>query len=176
MRITCASVIHAHEQYSQGWASKLIGCLLDAKSEVEAAIDRGKRSLPDERLNYYQRRYSRVLREGRDALPILEAPKVKRRGRQKQHPAKNLHDRLVKHKTEVLAYLYDFSIPFDNNLAERDLRMDKVKQKISGCFRSLKGAQIFARVRGYVSTSRKHSLNVFDTITMAVKGQPFMPG
>lgn len=168
-------LIHAHEQYGQGWASKLIDCLLDAKSEVEAAIDRGKRSLSDERLQYYQRRYSRVLREGRDTLPILGAPKVKRRGRRKQHPAKNLHDRLVKHKTEVLAYLYDFSIPFDNNLAERDLRMDKVKQKISGCFRSLKGAQVFARVRGYVSTSRKHSLNVFDAIMMAVKGQPFMP-
>lgn len=168
-------LIHAHEQYGQCWAQKLIDCLLDAKSEVEAAIGRGKRSLPDDRLGYYQRRYSRVLREGRDALPTLEVPEVRRRGRKKQHPAKNLHDRLVRHKVEVMAYLYDFSMPFDNNLAERDLRMDKVKQKISGCFRSLKGAQVFARVRGYVSTSRKHSLNVFEAIMMAVKGQPFIP-
>ncbi|HED18877.1 MAG TPA: hypothetical protein ENI74_05170 [Gammaproteobacteria bacterium] len=82
-------------------------------------------------MSYYQRRYSRVLREGRDALPILEAPKVKRCGRQKRHLVRNLHDRLVKHKTEVLACIYDFSIPFDNNPAERDLRMDKIKQKIS---------------------------------------------
>ena len=101
---------------------------------------------------------------------------MKRRGRQKQHPAKHLHDRLVKHKYEVLAYLYDFSIPFDNNLAERGLRMDKVKQKISGCFRSSKDAQVFARVRGYLSTSRKNSLNVFDSIVIPVKGQPFIPG
>lgn len=168
-------LIHAHEQYGQNWAPKLIDCLLEAKSEVDAAIGRGKPSLPGDRVEYYQRRYSRVLREGRDALPTLEVPKIERRGRKKQHPAKNLHDRLVKHKAEVLAYVYDFSIPFDNNLAERDLRMAKVKQKISGCFRSLKGAQVFARVRGYVSTSRKHSLNVFDAIMMAVKGQPFMP-
>lgn len=168
-------LIHAHEQYGQCWAQKLIDCLLDAKSEVSAAMGRGRKSLPDHRLDYFQRRYSRLLREGREELPILDVPEVKRRGREKQHPMKNLHDRLVNHKYEVLAYVYDFSIPFDNNLAERDLRMDKVKQKISGCFRSLKGAQVFARIRGYLSTSRKNSLNVFDSIRMAVKGQPIIP-
>ena len=128
-------------------------CLLDAKSEVDAAIDRGRWSLPRHRLDYYQRRYSRLLRQGQDELPPVATP-VKRRGRKKQHPVKNLHDRLAEHKDEVLAYLYDFSLRFDNNMAERDLRMNKVNQKISGCSRSLKDAQTFARVRGYVSTAK----------------------
>lgn len=93
-----------------------------------------------------------------------------RRGRKKQNPMKNLHYSLINHKYEVLAYVYDFSIPFDNNLAERDLRIDKMKQKISGCFQSLKNAQVFTRIRGYLSTSRKNSLNdVFDSIMMVVK-------
>lgn len=166
---------HTHEQHGQQWAQRLITCLLDAKVEVDAAIDRGRPTLPSHRQAYYQRRYSRLLRQGRDELPQLTPPQHKRRGRRKQHAAKNLHDRLVKHKYEVLAYVYDFSIPFDNNLAERDLRMGKVKQKISGCFRSTTGAQSFARVRGYVSTIKKNSLNVFDSLVLAVNGQPVMP-
>jgi transposase len=166
---------HAHEQHGQQWAQRLITCLLDANAEVDAAIGRDRPILPTHRQAYYQRRYSRILRQGRDELPQLTPPQHKRRGRRKQHAAKNLHDRRVKHKYEVLAYVYDFSIPFDNNLAERDLRMGKVKQKISGCFRSPTEARSFARVRGYISTIKKNSLNVFDSLVLAVNGQPVMP-
>jgi len=94
----------------------------------------GATELPTQRLQYFSKRYSRILREGRKELPLVPAKPAGQRGRVKQHKVKNLHDRLGNHKTEVLAFLYDISIPFTNNQGEQDVRMMKVKQKISGCF------------------------------------------
>ena len=170
-------LIYAHEQYDQSWADRMIQCLLDAKEEVEHYREMGLQSLPDHRLTYYQRRYSRILRQGVDELPELPKPEDAKptRGRRKQHKMKNLHDRLRKDKAQVLAFIYDFDVPFDNNQAERDLRMIKAKQKISGCFRSLKGGQRFARIRSYISTVRKHSINVVEALADALRGSPFIP-
>ena len=81
---------------------------------------------------------------------------------------------MLAHKESVLAFMNDFRVPFDNNLTERDLRMMKLKDKVSGTFRSFHGAECFARIRGYISTALKNGYNVFEEIKKALLGQPFL--
>jgi transposase len=157
----------AEEQYRQDWAKRLKECLLEALKEVDAAKAAGKKSLPRQRQAYFSHRYSRILRAGRAELPVVAPSRgPKKRGRIKQHKVKNLHDRLCQYKRETLAYVHDFSTPFTNNQGERDVRMAKVKQKVSGCFRSMQGAKIFARLRGALSTAKKQGLNLIDAMTL----------
>jgi transposase len=174
-------LLHAHEQYEQAWAHELIECLLAANAEVIAAKAKGRSSLPPDRREYFSERYSRILRKGREELKTLPAPtKVpdlepreeapKRRGRKKQHKVKNLYDRLHKHKKGTLAFIYDFEVPFTNNQGERDIRMSKTKQKVSGCFRSLLGSEIFARVRSYTCTAIKQGFNAMDALMAVFTG------
>ena len=107
--------------------------LLDIKAEVDAMPDSAT-CLSAKRLAHYEAEYDKLIDAGLAANPLPDDPPPKKRGRRKQSPPKNLLDRLAAHKSGVLAFMYDFRIPFDNNLAERDVRMVKVKQKVSGAF------------------------------------------
>lgn len=127
-----------------------------------------------EEIGEFERRYDEIVRRGFAANPFTP-PKEKKRGRVGKTPPLDLLTRLRDYRTETLAFMYDFRVPFDNNAAERDVRMIKVKQKVSGCFRTFEGAERFARIRGYISTARKNSENIFEAIRTAFLGSPFIP-
>lgn len=161
------------EEYKQGWAHEMSHLLLEIKAAVAASTPEAN-ALPPERIRAFEARYDDLLTLGFDQNPVPDQPPPQR-GRIKQSPPKNLLDRLHTHKAEVLAFMHDFRIPFDNNLAERDIRMIKLKQKISGAFRTTAGAATFCHIRSYLSTVRKHGANVIDAIANALTNQPFIP-
>jgi len=167
-------LIYHEEQYAQEWAEKMKGCLFEIKQEVDDYKAAGKLKLPAKRLRYFDKKYDKILRKGLKEIPIIHQTHGKR-GKPKQHPAKNLADRLIEFKMETLAFMYNFTIPFTNNQGEQDIRMSKVKQKISGCFRSLTGGKMFLRTRGYISTARKNALNPLDALVDVFRGTPFIP-
>jgi transposase len=158
----------------QEWTSGFLDLLLDLKAKVERAKELGQTALSRQQLTIFEQCYDFALAWGEFDNPP-PVPEPNQRGRLKQSPARNLLDRLLAHKDKVLAFIYDFSVPFDNNLAERDLRMVKVQQKVSGGFRSADGADVFCQVRSYRSTARKNGQRVLDRLGQASTGAPYRP-
>ncbi len=118
--------------------------------------------------------YRTIIRRGWKDNPLIK-PKKKKRGSIKRTKSQNLLRRLEEHENEVLAFLHDLNVPFTNTLGEQDIRMIKVRLKVSGCFRTLVGAEKFARIRGYLSTSRKNGHNLLDAISKAYQASPIIP-
>jgi len=162
------------EQDNQAWAGALATLLRQIKQTVDAARDQGQAALPARTRRRFCQRYTRLLAEGCAANPPPPETGPPRRGRRKQTKAKNLLDRLQR-ADEVLAFMEDFAIPFDNNQAEQDVRMVKVQQKVSGTFRSEAGAHTFARLRGYLSTLRKQGLPALIALESVFHGHPLVP-
>lgn len=162
------------EQDELDWAGKMIELLLSIKKTVDKAKSKGKTNLDLETLVNYQFAYEKIIRDALELYPTPEK-KSKKRGRKKQSKSKNLLDRLHDFQNETLAFMYDFKVPFDNNLVERDLRMAKLKIKISGCFRSRKGADMFCRIRGYISTMKKQKQNIMEALMNTFMGNPLIP-
>lgn len=164
------------EQEKQDWAKPMIALLLEAKKASESMPENCLAEGSSE-LTSILLRYDALIQEGlAQNLPSPEEKSgKKKRGRPKQSKAKNLLDRLRDFKDQVLAFLVHPRVPFDNNQGERDLRMAKLKQKISGCFRGPDGGKIFSRIRGYVSTLRKNDLNILAGIQSAFDKSPILP-
>jgi len=163
------------EQEQQGWATSMIELLLEAKQTCEATWE-NRLAENSAELTSIRVRYDALIAKGlAQNLPPSETSEQKKRGRRKQSKAKNLLDRLRDFKTEVLAFLTHPLIPFDNNQGERDIRMAKLKQKISGCFRGENGGKFFSRIRGYVSTLRKNNLKILNGIQSAFNQSPTLP-
>jgi transposase len=159
-----------HEELQQAWAGKLKELLREMRMAVDHARSRGASCLQRTVHDDFIRHYEALLGEGLAQNPLPPPVGTPRRGRRKQSPVRNLLDRLWTYEHEALRFLDDFTVPFDNNQAERDLRMVKVQQKISGTFCSDAGADAFCRIRSVCSTWRKQGRSILDALTHAFAG------
>jgi transposase len=167
------------EHSKLAWAGEMIRLLVVMKKCVDRAKRRGHLELNPKLKQFLIRRYAAILTEGFEQDKSLETNNTElvvppKKGRKKQSKAKNLLDRLHQYETEALRFLSDFQVPFDNNQAERDIRMVKLKQKISGTFRSTLGASLFFRIRSYLSSAKKQGHNMLEALTLSFRGTPLI--
>lgn len=155
------------------WAQAMKRLLQDMKAAVDQAKERGQADISPPVRFAFEKQYTKLLAQGRSAHP--PSPTTGKRGRVKQSVGYNLVARLGTFRSAVLAFLHDFGIPFDNNLAERDIRMMKLRLKISGGFRTNEGADIFCRIRGYLSTMLKQGHHALHVLTALLNGQTLCP-
>ncbi len=140
-------LLRAYEQDGQKWALKIKDLLHIIRKEVEARDGQ----LSKKRAKFFQKKYRKILFAGMKECPQNLAQRA-------QSKSRNLLDRLLAYEEETLRFMVDQEVPFTNNQGERDLRMNKVQQKISGCFRTLRGAEDFCLIRSYLSTCRKNGV------------------
>jgi len=160
-------LVFIKERFEQNWSEELIDLLLKLLNLKNKALARGQKAISKVTLKKYESLYDKIIKKGLQQNPYKPPTDLKgkkKRGRKKKTPPQNLLERFRDYKADILRFFYDFKVPFDNNFSERDIRMMKVKQKISGCFRSIKGACFFARTRSYIMTARKQTVNAFDAL------------
>lgn len=154
------------EEDSQAWAEKMSMLL----NRINKKVIQSEGMLSYRQIQYYKKAYNKILISAEKECP---APKRKKgqKGRLKKSKSRNLLERLLDYREDVLRFMTHKSVPFTNNQSENDLRMTKVQQKISGCFRSKEGASIFCRIRGYLITCRKHDVNASEALELLFQGK-----
>jgi len=157
----------AVEQDQQQWAALMIALL----KEINKATNDAGGCLGTVESEHYRKRYRELLCEAELECPPPEEPVKKKKGKTKRSTARNLLERLRDFENETLRFMVDENVPFSNNQAENDLRMTKVQQKISGCFRSIDGAKIFCRIRSYLSTCRKQGVTASEALRLLFQGK-----
>ena len=155
----------------QKWASAFIDLLLDMKKVKEKAVENGRDSLSYYYYQKFDRKYDNLIEQARKENPLPKTTE-KKRGRKKKGKILALVERLANYKASVCLFIHNFMVPFDNNQAERDLRMIKVKTKVSGCFRTEEGARDYLKIMSYVGTAHKQGYNAYEAIKNALSGHP----
>lgn len=162
-------LIYADEQLKQGWAKSLHELLLEMLHQQKILKEQGADQFPEEVLRSFQERYDALILQGlRENVPP-ERPKGKR-GRPGKGKVICLLERFRDYKADILRFATDWRVPFTNNEAERSIRFSKVKQKVSGCFRTEEGAKSYMQIMSFVSTARKHGVNYFEAVRTALAG------
>ncbi len=172
--VCCAHLLRElngiEENYKEyTWAAEFKDLLLRMKGAKDKAIQLGKKALSSSTIYRYENEYDNILNLAYEQTPEPQSSS-KRRGKKKRGKVLSLIDRLQKYKGEVCLFLENLLVPFDNNQAERDIRNIKVKTKVSGCFRSIEGAQEYLNIMSFVASARKHNVNPFEAIRFAVWG------
>lgn len=157
------------EKYNRKWAQELMDLLLEIKKEIKEEMNNGNNSLRTESILKYEKAYSKIIKEGEE-----EFKKDTNSHKDYNGEDMKLLRRLKKYKENHLIFMYDFRVPFDNNLAERDLRMIKAKKKISGGFRSDKGGEAYTDIKTYLSTMKKQGNNLYQSINLAFSKTPVL--
>jgi transposase len=160
------------ENTKQTWAQSLIDLLLKMKHTKEKLLLKNRREPAPCFRKQYSGAYGKTLKKALKKNPVLPHDAA-HKGRPKRGTTGALVDRLILHKDKYLLFFTDFSVPFDNNQAERDIRMFKVKQKVSGCFRTMEGAKNFAAIMSFIGTAHKCGLSAFLALKDALTGHPF---
>jgi transposase len=166
-------LIGIEENYKQQWTKEMNELLTEAKKYTDECKDQIQ-ELDLEQIKELEKRFDIIVMKGIEENPASQNPQRQgKRGVSPKTKARNLLERFIEHKEKILRFLTDLRVPFENNQAERDIRMMKLQQKISGTFRTTRGAEAFCRIRAYISTIRKNSLPVLEGILAALQGTPF---
>lgn len=153
------------------WAKRLENLLITMKSAKEKAIEQNKTCLDASHISSLEREYDDIMAYANIECPPSDNTEPIKRGKRKKGKERSLIERLIKLKASVCLFIHNFAVPFDNNQAERDVRNVKTKSKVSGCFRSIKGAQAYLTITSYLSIARKQGIDAFEALTSAFNGK-----